>query len=43
MLAQVPETRPLEFNILQLEHKMRGNTIPLPKTALKWVEQGPGG
>lgn len=26
---------PVAFNILQLDHRMRGNTIPLPKTLLK--------
>ncbi|GLC71375.1 hypothetical protein PLESTF_001108700 [Pleodorina starrii] len=26
---------PVSFNILQLEHRMRGNTLPLPKTLLK--------
>ena len=28
---------PLSFNILQLQHRMRGNTIPLPKALIKWV------
>ena len=36
---QPPEK--LEFQILQLEHRMRGNSIPLPKTALKWVQAMP--
>ncbi len=35
LALQIPESRPLEFNILQLDHKMRGNTLPLPRTMLK--------
>ncbi|KXZ48833.1 hypothetical protein GPECTOR_25g418 [Gonium pectorale] len=34
---------PVSFNILQLEHRMRGNTIPLPKTLLKWGCESRGG
>ncbi len=34
-VSQVPDARPLDLNILQLDHKMRGNSIPLPRTALK--------
>ncbi|KAJ9512946.1 hypothetical protein QJQ45_029084, partial [Haematococcus lacustris] len=32
---QIPESRPLDFTILQLDHQMQGNNIPLPRTALK--------
>lgn len=26
---------PVSFNILQLDHRMRGNTLPLPRTLIK--------
>jgi hypothetical protein len=32
---QVPDTHPLELTIIQLDHRMKGNTIPLPRAALK--------
>lgn len=34
---QVPESSPLSLQILQLDHRMRGNTLPLPRAAFKYA------